>query len=283
MNKLCEQNVQSNILLFFMSFVFYLFPLSLEGEINLKEVEQLIFIKCNEKRNQYGLPQYKYNVVLAKVATYHSSNMIKYDFFSHTDHQRMSPQKRMMHLYPRIVGTVGENIAVNYGYSEEEIADNLVEAWMQSPGHRANILSSSYTTLGNGVVSYGDRSQANIDSYYATQNFGNLIAIYKGKFPIEGRYTSQIELPFSFIGGFPKNKLYIYISYPNRNYKHYVKSKQKRIYTYYTGGGPYLPIWQEEDDFYIQLSLDKGLGRYFIKMGSEGRFYQDGLTIDVKE
>lgn len=264
-------------------FLFFFFSSALgKGEIDLQKVEKLIFLKCNKERKRYQLPMYKYNTNLERLARYHSSNMIKHDFFSHTDHLRMSPQKRMIRLYPQIIGAVGENIAINYGFSEEEIAVNLVNAWMRSPGHRANILSKAYYTLGNGVVAQSDRNQANIDSYYATQNFGDIIAIYEGKFPILVKNKSEINLPFLFVGGFPKNRLYIYTHYPNKNYKHYVKAEQGS-YRYYLGGAPYTPIWREENHFDIQLVFDKGLGSYSINMGSYGKFYPDGLMIEASQ
>ena len=266
----------------FFGLLFFLFPAPAKGEIELEKVEELIFVKCNEKRQKYGLPKYRYDTNLANLARYHSSNMAKYNFFSHTDHQRRSPQKRMLRFYPQILGAVGENIAKNFGLSAEEIAENLVESWMNSPGHRANILSKDYFVVGNGVVAKSDRAKANIDSYYATQNFGNLIAIYQGDFPLVGKPEAEITLPFFFIGGFPPDDLYIYISYPNKKYKHYVKA-EAGSYRYYLGGGPYNPLWRKENRFDIELTLDKGLGRYHIKMGDNGKFFPDGLVLEVGE
>ncbi len=45
-----------------------------------------------------------------------------------------------------------ENIATGFGTTESEIATNLVESWMNSPGHRANILNPDYTHIGVGIV-----------------------------------------------------------------------------------------------------------------------------------
>ena len=62
--------------------------------------------------------------------------------------------------------TTGENI---YQFlarrDQKKLAKNLVDGWMNSPGHRANILHSGFKYLGVGIARSGD-------SVYATQNFG---------------------------------------------------------------------------------------------------------------
>ena len=95
--------------------------------------------------------------------------MASHHFFSHTDHRGRSPQRRTALLYPHILGGIGENIALNHGRSEEEIAENLVVSWMHSPGHRANILSRDYSYVGNGVALDPKRSKGRLNHYYATQ------------------------------------------------------------------------------------------------------------------
>ena len=262
---------------FFLSlFIFHIY-----GEkLDLQKIENLIFVKCNLERKKYRLPPYEYNSELAYVAKYHSSNMATYNFFSHVDKKRMSHQNRLDKFYPEIIAGVGENIAINFGLSEEELADNLVMAWMNSPGHRANILSKQYDYVGHGVVVNSDRSKANIDKYYATQNFGRLVAKFTGKLPLNFKHQSKVRLPFKFLGKYSKDELYIYITYPNKNYKHYVKSTSAG-YTYYTGGGPYTPHWTGDNQFEIHLDLDKGMGEYAIKMGRNNRFYQKAIVLKV--
>ena len=269
---------------FFCVFVSFFLVANVHGEkldlqkLDLQKVEELIFIKCNLKRKKYHLPPYEYSIEFAQVAKYHSSNMIIDNFFSHTDRKRRSPQDRVDEFYPEMIAGVGENIAINFGYSEEELADNLVEAWMNSPGHRANILSKKYNYLGNGVVVDSDRSKANIDQFYATQKFGILVARFTGESSINFKYLSEIRLPFQFLGKHPKDELSIYISYPNKNYKHYIKSSEND-YRYYTGGGTYKPHWINDNEFEIHLKLDKGKGNYFITMGRNNRFYLKAIVV----
>ena len=81
------------------------------------------------------------------------------NYFSHTGRNGSSPTTRASAV--GYAYGVGENIA-----SGQISAFNVVERWMNSTGHRANILRSAYDEFGTGY--YADES----DSYW-TQNFGN--------------------------------------------------------------------------------------------------------------
>ncbi len=62
--------------------------------------------------------------------------------------------------------TTGENIyQFPSRHDQKKLAKNLVDGWMKSPGHRANILHSGFKFLGVGVARSGEH-------IYATQNFG---------------------------------------------------------------------------------------------------------------
>lgn len=135
------------------------------SDIDMEEVEQLIFELCNEERESEGLEPFEYSDDMAELAEYHSQNMVDYDFFDHTDHQGNSMSARWEIVCPDVSwSSIAENIAMNYGDTEEEIAGNFVDSWMDSPGHRANILGDD-TYIGVGVVGDGT------GYYYATQCF----------------------------------------------------------------------------------------------------------------
>ena len=70
-------------------------------------------------------------------------------YFSHTSPTYGSPFD-MMRAFGVSYRTAGENIAMGYATPAA-----VVEAWMNSEGHRANILSANYTTLGVGYVADG--------------------------------------------------------------------------------------------------------------------------------
>ena len=98
-----------------------------------------------------------------------------------------------------------------------------------------------------------------------------------GSLPIEVGYGDTAKLKFEFLGKFPKDQLTIFVHFPDRTARHYIKGG-----SYYTGSGPFLPIWEDDNIFYLEIPFDKGKGIYKITMGSYGSFYPEGLNIDVR-
>lgn len=117
-----------------------------------KEVIRLV----NEIRAQYGLNALTENWELSRVARYKSQDMRDRGYFSHTSPTYGSPFD-MMKAFGLSYRSAGENIA--YGYRTPEA---VVKAWMNSSGHRENILSAKYTQIGVGYVQNGN---------YCTQMF----------------------------------------------------------------------------------------------------------------
>ena len=104
----------------------------------------------NEIRVSRGLSPLTHNWELSRVARYKSQDMKNLGYFSHTSPTYGSPFN-MMKNFGISYKTAGENIAK--GYSTPKA---VVDAWMNSPGHRANILNSSYTHIGVGYVQSGN-------------------------------------------------------------------------------------------------------------------------------
>jgi len=146
------------------------------------EVETLIFQKVNEERGMQGLPKLIWDPMLADIARQHSLDMAKESYFSHDNPEGQGPTERAEDAgietikqqgYVYQVG-VAENIGMmptgnveGYGYvgSPETVADAMMEGWMDSPGHRGNILDSTYGVIGVGVAYDG------FSTYYLTQDF----------------------------------------------------------------------------------------------------------------
>lgn len=106
------------------------------------EVTRLI----NIERTKNGLQALTTNWQLARVARYKSQDMIDKNYFSHTSPTYGSPFNMMENFGLRF-SAAGENIA--YG---QRTPQEVVNAWMNSPGHRANILSPAYTQTGVGAA-----------------------------------------------------------------------------------------------------------------------------------
>ncbi|MFH8803762.1 CAP domain-containing protein [Streptomyces sp. NPDC017936] len=98
----------------------------------------------NEERAKVGCSALSANSALADLAQEFSEDMAARGFFDHTDPDGATPWDRATKA--GVSGLGGENIARG-----QMDAASVMEAWMNSPGHRANILNCDFTTLGVGV------------------------------------------------------------------------------------------------------------------------------------
>lgn len=112
----------------------------------LKSIEDEILRLINLERARNGLQTLTSNWQAARVARIKSQDMINNNYFSHISPVYGSPFKMMEDFGIRF-SAAAENIA--YG---QRTAQEAVNSWMNSPGHRANILSRSYTQTGIGVA-----------------------------------------------------------------------------------------------------------------------------------
>ena len=120
-----------------------------EEDAAVTQYEQEVIRLVNEIRVQNGLSALTYNWELSRVARYKSQDMVDNRSFSHTSPTYGTPFQ-MIRSFGLSYRSAGENIA--YG---QRTPQAVVNAWMTSSGHRANILSSSYTQIGVGYVANG--------------------------------------------------------------------------------------------------------------------------------
>ncbi|MCI2106975.1 MAG: SafA/ExsA family spore coat assembly protein [Intestinimonas sp.] len=104
----------------------------------------------NEVRAQNGLKPLTANWELSRIARYKSQDMADNGYFSHTSPTYGSPFN-MIRAFGLSYRTAGENIA--YGQTTPQMVMN---SWMNSSGHRANILNSSFTQIGVGYSPDGN-------------------------------------------------------------------------------------------------------------------------------
>ena len=104
----------------------------------------------NEIRGSYGLKPLTVNWELSRIARYKSEDMFNNRYFSHTSPTYGTPFQ-MVKAFGLSYRTAGENIA--YGYRTPAA---VVDGWMNSSGHRANILNASYTQIGVGYCASGN-------------------------------------------------------------------------------------------------------------------------------
>lgn len=156
-----------------------------EPEIDLKQLEDMAHELINAERVAHGLEPLNHVDQIRWIARSHSQDMATYNFFSHVNLQGLDPTDRAIlggydcrkdygssytyglaeniHQGWLFVLTFS-NVRVNW-QSPEEMAKSAVDGWMNSQGHRDNILSTSYDRAGIGVAIAKD------GKVFFTQNF----------------------------------------------------------------------------------------------------------------
>ncbi|TFB13398.1 sporulation protein [Filobacillus milosensis] len=112
----------------------------------LQAFEQQVVELVNQERQKRGLQPLKVSVELSDVAREKSRDMAKNNYFSHTSPTYGSPFN-MMKQFGIDYRAAGENIAMGQRSPEQ-----VMNGWMNSDGHRKNILSSNFTHIGVGYV-----------------------------------------------------------------------------------------------------------------------------------
>ena len=133
--------------------------LTIPDQSSVKALEAEVIRLVNIERSKKGLQTLKADWEISRVARYKSQDMINKKYFSHTSPTYGSPFK-MLETFGIRFSSAGENIA--YG---QQTPAAVMNSWMNSSGHRANILSPSYTHIGVGLA----KSSSGV--YYWTQMF----------------------------------------------------------------------------------------------------------------
>lgn len=110
------------------------------------EFQCAVFEIVNSERMAAGLSSYQYNPHLATAAQDHAQDMLQQDYFSHTSLDGRTFSDRVGDT-PYEGSPSGENIALG-----QRDPESVMESWMSSSGHRANILSDRSTDIGVGYV-----------------------------------------------------------------------------------------------------------------------------------
>ncbi len=120
--------------------------LTIPDQSSVKALEAEVIRLVNIERSKKGLQALKADWEISRVARYKSQDMINKKYFSHTSPTYGSPFK-MLETFGIRFSSAGENIA--YG---QKTPAAVMNSWMNSSGHRANILSPSYTHIGVGLA-----------------------------------------------------------------------------------------------------------------------------------
>ena len=146
---------------------------SSRSDIDIRQLEKKIHDLVNKERAKRGLSVLSWDKSLHKVARNYSQDMVERNFFSHNDPDGSSFYDRYkagrIECKIRVGDTTclgAENISQdNLGNTESKIAESVVKRWMNSKGHRANILTPYFKRQGIGAAFSND------GRVYVTENF----------------------------------------------------------------------------------------------------------------
>jgi uncharacterized protein YkwD len=122
----------------------------------ISDMEAEILRLTNIERAAAGLSPFSSDTKLREIAALHSEDMLANEYFEHEDPAGCSSSCRATNAGYRW-RAIGENIYMMSGYSlnATKMAAQVVAGWMDSPGHRANILGTSFVESGVGVTIKG--------------------------------------------------------------------------------------------------------------------------------
>lgn len=118
---------------------------------------RILELTLDEREKLGGRPRLKLNPILAMTAQEHSDDMVARNYFDHKDPDGKNSLRRVFAHNPKFQGALGENIASHKftrdsGFDVERFAHVIVQAWLDSPGHKATMLSPIFRETGIGVA-----------------------------------------------------------------------------------------------------------------------------------
>jgi uncharacterized protein YkwD len=167
------------------------------------DYEQEVVDLVNTERANRGLPPYKHVTALDEAARYHSADMGQDNYFSHDSYDRSGGNLVFVcDTWTRIgkyyTGAMGENIAAGQGSPQSVMND-----WMNSPGHRNNILSTNNWEIG---VGYASVSGSDYTRYW-TQDFGRRAGVYPVIINRDAASTDSRNVALYLYGDFQQVRL----------------------------------------------------------------------------
>ena len=164
-------------------------PVRTASEFDSDVIEDHIYLLTNNERQDMGISTLVRIQDIDRIARNHSMDMSERGYFEHETPEGLDPTDRgnrvgyscLKEYDSYYTEGLAENISQSHTYSsymtagvtssyvwyddEETVAKNIVTGWMNSPGHRENILEGAYDRIGIGVAINPD------ETVYATQNF----------------------------------------------------------------------------------------------------------------
>jgi uncharacterized protein YkwD len=137
---------------------------------NLATVADATLCMLNGERADRGLSALRLNDQLKRAALAHGADMVDHLYFSHAGRDGSQPAERIRavgYLASGGAWRIGENLA--WGTGDLATPKSIMAAWMNSPGHRANILQPDYREIGFGVIAGNPDSRDTGGATYVTE------------------------------------------------------------------------------------------------------------------
>jgi hypothetical protein len=241
-------------------------------KIDSLRIEQQILMLSNNERVSRGARAVHRHCGLHVVAAFHSADMVRRNFFDHINPDGLAPQDRLRMLRPQLLGCTGENLALISRRDEDMIACDVVRGWMESPGHRENLLQPAHTHMGVSVVPSGDR-------LHVTQLFATIyVEVVERALPLAMRVGERRRISFRFCGDFPPTDLAMMLELPDK--ERWVPVGNLRMVK---GAVPLRPRWSSVLDCHVDLTAIDGRGEYklFAGKASSGQYCPMPIEIRV--
>lgn len=172
-------------------------------DIDYSLLHAAIFYITNEQRENHGLPAFEYSFKIELLAADHARDMARLGFFSHQskirNKRKLRDRFQIQGLNPNLIAeNISSTAGLDYEYGKQvrppqvpgefiyankhdpvpphtyiSYAKEVVRLWMDSPGHRANILNPSFKKMGCGSQVYGEKSFYNMPYFMNVQCFSD--------------------------------------------------------------------------------------------------------------
>jgi uncharacterized protein YkwD len=169
----------------------------------LAPLEERLVELTNQRRADAGVARLEADPGLERAARAHALDMLARDYMDHVGPDGRDVGDRVAILHRRFIGGTGENLAEHRGIAVAQLAEQagplavkIVGGWMDSPGHRKNILEPAYTHLGLAAAGEGDR-------LVIVQVFGRRSALLAEPLPLEVEQGAALPLATKTSGDAP--------------------------------------------------------------------------------
>lgn len=122
------------------------------------DLNRRLLVLINEVRQTHGVAALANDAMLQRVASTHSVDMARRDFFNHHNPEGQGPMDRLLAFSPAFEGRMAENLFAllpPQGREPVDMAEEIMSSWMNSSSHRRPMIDGSYVRTGIGIAFKG--------------------------------------------------------------------------------------------------------------------------------